>query len=178
MEKVNTRLNNLCVLIGPPRIEIIYRHNNERFRFSKRDWRLVLWLHICQRLRKTTRTYKSIKKTTRTPTSFTDIAYSRNMVSWQESALSATTSSWQRSVLITTKRMEDAQYTNVSILLLIWVGATQHHCTRNEHFFRNRATYPWQRGTNSKTNETKARSCRAMITDSLSRITGFARNCK
>ena len=41
-------------------------------------------------------------------------------------------------------------------------------------FFRNRATQPWQRGTDSETNETKARSCRAIITDLFSRITGFA----
>ena len=96
------------------------------------------------------------------------------MVSWQESALTATTSSSQRSVLITTKRMEDAQYTNVSILRLIWVGATRHQFTQNEHFFRNRATFPWQRGTNSETNETKARSRRAIIIDLFLCITGFA----
>ena len=35
VEKVNKRLNNLCVLIGPPRGEIIYRHNKERFRFKR-----------------------------------------------------------------------------------------------------------------------------------------------
>ena len=58
-----------------------------------------------------------------------------HMVSWQESAPSATTSSSQRSVLITAKRMDDAQYTIVSILWLIWVGVTQHQCTQKRTLF-------------------------------------------
>ena len=156
VEKVNKRWNNLCVLIGPPRGEIIYRHNKERFRFYKRDWRLVHSLDICQHLRKTSRTYKSIQKITRTPTSSTDTASSPNMVSWRESARSATTSSSQRSVLIITRRMEDAQYTNVSIWQLIRVGAPQHPRFRNRTFFqksrdlptpkRNKFSNKWDQG--------------------------------